>query len=328
MIRALMMFISAVLGFATLAQAQNVGQLYSRAELEAARASMATNLRGLWEGDFLTRLTPDERRRAGTVTLNLPLVGRPGQPLDFFADPAARQVFMPITSVKFLDDVHVAIAYHERRGCGMGAISDYMGVLRARPAELAGTPRQSLGVPPRVLEDPFVDDVSQKMTKSTIYFIAAHEYAHVMYGHAGYRSITAQQAQRQEAQADAFAMEVMRRIAVPPLGLAHFFMLMSRLEYSPADFPSTEQYEAYLQQQATHPLSSQRILALADTLQANAASYVRTQSASGDWVRRVMATARDLRIVGQTLDNRDMRRFLAQRSRTVAVASLGAACKP
>lgn len=248
-------------------------------------------------------------------------------PLDFFANVPARQVFLPIASVKFLDDLYISIAYYELRGCGVSAISDYMGVLRERSTELAGTPRHSLGVPPKVLDDPYVDDVSQKLTKSTIYFIAAHEYAHVMYGHAGYKSITAQQAQRQEAEADAFALEVMRRIAVPPLGLAHFFMLVSRLENSPADFPSIAQYEAYLQQRETHPVSSHRILALADALQENAASYVRTQSAPEYWERRMLAMVRDLRTVGQTLDNRDMRRYLAQRSKSVGVASLGVACK-
>lgn len=327
MFRSLRIVCLAALGLASLAQAQHIGRLYSQAELEAASARMAPNLRGLWDEDFLTRLTPEERRRAGTVTLNLPLAGRQGAPLDFYANPPARQVFMPIASVKFLDDLYISIAYYELRGCGMSAVSDYMGVLRERSAELAGTPRQTLGVPPKVLDDPFVDDVSQKLTKSTVYFIAAHEYAHVMYGHAGYRSITAQQAQRQEAEADAFALEAMRRIAVPPLGLAHFFLLLSRLEYSPADFASTEQYEAHLQQKATHPVSSQRILAVADALQANAASYVRTQSAPGEWERRVLAMARDLRTIGQTLDDRDMRRYLAQRSKSVGLASLGVACR-
>ena len=327
MLRLFRILCMAALGAAALAQAQHMGRLYSQAELQDANARMAPNLRGLWDEDFLSRLTPDERRRAGAVSLNLPLAGRPGAPLDFFANPPARQVFMPIASVKFLDDVYISIAYYELRGCGMAAISDYMGVLRERPTELAGTPRQSLGVPPTVLEDPFVDDVSQKLTKSTLYFIAAHEFAHVMHGHAPYGSITAQQAQRQEAEADAFALEVMRRIAVPPLGLAHFFTLLSRLEYSPADFPTTERYEAYLQQKATHPVSSQRILALADALQANAASYVRTQSAPRDWENRVLAVARDLQTVGQTLDDRDMRRFLAQRSKTVSPASLRVACK-
>lgn len=327
MLRSLKIVCVAALGFVTLAQAQHIGRLYSQAELKAASAQMGPNLRGLWDEDFLTRLTPEERRRAGTVRLNLPLVGLQGAPFDFYADAPAKQVFMPIASVKFLDDIYISIAYYELRGCGMSAISDYMGVLRERSAELAGTPRQTLGVPPKVLDDPFVDDVSQKLTKSSIYFIAAHEYAHVMYGHAGYASITAQQAQRQEAEADAFALEVMRRIAVPPLGLAHFFMLLSRLEYSPADFASIEQYEAYLQQKATHPVSSQRILAVADALQANAASYVRTQSAAGEWERRVRAMARDLRTIGQTLDDRDMRRHLAQRSRSVSLASLGVACR-
>lgn len=307
--------------------AQDVGRLYSQQELAGAGSRMSPNLRGLWEEDFLTRLTPAERMRAGSVTLNLPLVGAQRTPLEFYASPPDRQVYLPIASVKFLDDVNIAIAHYERRGCGMGTVSDYIGVLRVRPTELPGSPRDALGVPANALSDPIVDDVSQKLTKSTVFFIVAHEYAHVMYGHKGYKAITALEAQRQETEADAFALEVMRRIAVPPLSLAHFFMLVSRLESSPSDFETPEQYETHLRQRTSHPVSAQRILAVADALQTNAASYVRTQSNPLAWEQRLQQASRELRAIGQTLDDRAMRRFLTHRALTMNSASLRAGCK-
>jgi predicted Zn-dependent protease len=148
-----------------------------------------------------------------------------------------------------------------------------------------------------------------------------------MYGHGGYKTVTAQEAQRQETEADAFALEVMRRIAVPPLSMAHFFMLLSRLESSPADFATPEQYEVYLRQRASHPVSSQRILAVADALQANAASYARLQPNSQAWTQRVQLIASQVRVVGQNLDDRKMRRFLTDRAKSVAPASLRTGCK-
>lgn len=321
---------SACLGVTVLGtplHAQDVGRLYSQPELASTSARIAPNLRGLWEEDFLTRLTPAERLRAGPVTLNLPLVGAQRTPLDFYASPPERQVYLPIASVKFLDDVYIAIAHYEHRGCGMGAVSDYVGMLRERPGELSGSPRQALGVPANALSQPMVDDVSQKLTKSTVYFIVAHEYAHVMYGHKGYKAISALEAQRQEMEADAFALEVMRRIAVPPLSMVHFFTLVSRLERSPADFDAPEQYETYLRQRASHPVSARRIFAVADALQANAASYVITQKNPQAWEQRVLQAVRELRDIGRILDDRAMRRFLTHRARTISPASLRAGCK-
>jgi hypothetical protein len=307
--------------------AQDVGRLYTQGELAKAGATYSPNLKGMWEEDFLSRLTPAERQQGGAVSLSLPLIGANRTPIDFYALPADRRVFLPISSIKFLDDMSIAIAWYDDRGCGMGAVSDYVGALRARPEDLTGSPLEALGVPANALSDRSVDDLSQKLLRSTIYFIAAHEYAHVMYGHAGYKGITAQQAQRQEAEADAFALEVMRRIAVPPLSMAHFFMLVARLESSPADFDTPAEYEIYLRSRATHPISSQRIIAVADALQANAASYVRSQPDPRAWTQRVMLIAGQVRAVGQTLDDRQMRRFMSQRSRTIAPASLRAGCR-
>lgn len=307
--------------------AQDVGRLYSQSELADAGSRYAPNLQAMWDVDFLTRLTPAERQRAGAVTLHLPLVGAQRLPLDFYALAAQRQVFLPIASVKFLDDVFIAMAYYDRRGCSMEAVFDYMGVLRERPAALPGSPRAALGVPANVLDDAVVDDVTQKLLKSAVYFIATHEYAHVMYHHQGYASITAREAQRQETEADAFALEAMRRIAVAPLAMAHFFALASRWEGSPADFDSAGEYETYLQRRASHPVSAQRILAVADALQENANTYARLQPDPPAWERLFLSDAGKLRAIGQMLDDRAMRRALTVRARSLDPATLRTGCR-
>lgn len=176
-------------------QAQDVSLLYSTSELQRIGNRYQPNLRGLWEQDLLSRLTRDERVRAGNVTLNLPLVGAARYPLEFYSDPSSRQVFLPIASVKFMDDLAVAFAYYGKMGCDTGTVSDYAAVLRFRPQDAKGSPLDTLGVPRSALDDPFVNDVAQKILKSTIFFVMAHEYAHVMYQHRSYTAITAQQAQ-------------------------------------------------------------------------------------------------------------------------------------
>lgn len=308
-------------------QAQDVGRMYPQSQLEKIAPRYQPNLRGLWEEDFLSRLTPEERLQAGTVMLNLPLIGANRHPLDFYADSGRRQVFLPIASVRFLDDMAVAIAYYERMGCDTGTVYDYAAALRIRPEETFGPPLDALGIPATALDDPFVDDVSQKILKSVVYFVAAHEYAHVMYRHKGYRAIAAQEAQRQESEADAFALNVLRRIAVPPLAMAHFFMITSRLEPSPADFAAPGEYEAYLRQRATHPVSSQRILDVAGGIEASVGAFARLQPDPAAMAASLRGVVGDLRQIGHTLDDRKMRRFLTERARTADVASFRRGCR-
>ena len=56
-------------------RAQDVSLLYSGSYLQKAAGVYSRNLKGLWEEDFLLRLTQDERRRAGNITWGLPLRG-------------------------------------------------------------------------------------------------------------------------------------------------------------------------------------------------------------------------------------------------------------
>jgi hypothetical protein len=308
-------------------EAQDVRRLYTQAELESIGSRYRPNLKGLWEEDFLSRLTPDERLRAGTVALSLPLLGANRSPLDFYADSGRRQVFLPIASVKFMDDLAVAFAYYEKMGCAQGTVSDYTAALRFRPQDAKGSPLDALGVPAAAINDPFVDDVAQKILKSTVFFVAAHEYAHVMYRHKGYRAMTAEEAQRQEVEADAFALDVLRRIGVAPLGVVYFFLIASRLEASPGDFPTPDEYETYLRQRATHPVSARRILKVAEAIEGNVGAFSRLQSDPAATERTLRALVPQLKQIGRTLDDRATRRGLAERAQAADMAAFRRGCR-
>jgi hypothetical protein len=304
-----------------MSQTPDVLRIYSIPELQEYGLRIGRNLTGMWQEDFLSRVTRDERARAGAVTLNTPLVGATQQPLEFYSDPAERQVFLPIASVKFFDDLALAFSYYGNMGRDVGVISDYVGVLRFRPQDISGSPLGTLGVPRSATEDPRVDVTAQNILKSTMFFVAAHEYAHVMYQHRDYSSITAQQAQQQERQADAFALDVLRRIGVAPLGLTYCFLIASRLEATPGDFASFADYEEFLRQRATHPVNSLRLLEIAANIERNAEAFSRLQADPAVWVSRLLADAAQLRKIAETLDDRRMRLFMADRARTADVAA-------
>jgi len=311
---------------ATCLKAQDVGRMYTQSQLEQAGSRYEPNLRGLWEEDFLSRLTPAERSRAGSVMLVIPLIGVHKDPLDYYSHAGRRQVFIPVASVKFWDDIATAIAFYESNRCDITPVVDYAASLRLRPEELTGAPLERLGVPAPPLPDPVAEDVAQKMLKSVIYFIVAHEYGHVMYQHPGYKGITAQQAQMNESEADAFALSVFRRTAVPPIALGHFFLITSVMEPSPADFGTPEEYEAYLQQAATHPVSAARLTRLAEGLQSNTAAYTRLQRNPAAMETALRGIADQLQDIARTLDDRKMRRFVIERARNASLASFLNGC--
>lgn len=299
----------------------DVLQLYKVSEVQRAEKRYGPNLRGLWEEDFLSRLTRDERALADAICLKHPLVGVTHHPLEFYSNPSTEQVFLPIASIKFVDDLTLAFAYYDAMGLELGTVSDYVAALRFQPEKAKGSPLDALGVPRDAFNNSQVDDVAQKLLKSILYFVAAHEYAHVMYRHGGYETMTAQSAQVHEEQADEFALGIMARIGVPPIGLTFFFLLASRLEASPGDFPSLIEYEKYLRQRATHPLGSVRILKVAEYIESHNQVFARLQSNVLSWENRLLRAAQELREIASTLDDRRMRQFLAERAKNADFAA-------
>jgi hypothetical protein len=300
----------------------DVLMIYSLAELREYDSRIRANLKGMWEEDFISKLEQQERLRTGTVTLTTPLVGATRYPLEFYSNPAERQVVLPIASVKFLDDLALAYCYCADMGYDLGVVSDYAAVLRFRPGDIPGSPLDTLDVPRAAIVPPKVDVAAQNALKSTVFFVAAHEYGHVMYQHKDYGSITAPEAQRQEADADAFALEILRRIGVVPVGLVYFFLTASRLEATPADFASPADYENFLRTGATHPVSAMRLLDLAAKMEGNARAFARLQADVASWELRVKQEAMQLREIADTLDDRRMRIFVADRARTIDVSKL------
>jgi len=314
---------------ATTAKSSDYSKMYARQELIKSSKIYSDNLRGVWEHDLLGRLTRSEQKQARNIKLNLPLLGQNKYPFDYYANPLRREVFIPIFSVKFLDDMAIAIAWLERHGCSSEAALDYVGAIRYQPQSKHRfvPPLVALGIPDDALEDAFVNDVSGKILKSAIYFLMAHELAHVIYQHKGYKQITSRQAQQQEKESDAFALNLMRRIGVPPAGMAPFFAMASRFESAPGDFDSLSKYEDYLRDRLTHPLTSARLLSIAQKIRKNVNSFTREQTDPRAWRPRIFSMANDISKIGEILDDHAMREFQRRRSIQIDFKGLSKSCR-
>ena len=293
-------------------RAQDVSGLYSRDELARIARIYAPNIEAMWRDDFLSQLTARERLQAGAVTLRLPLFGIHRQLLEFYSSAARREVVLPVSSIKFVDDLAAAAVFYDQRGCGHGPVSDYVAALRFRSS--AEAPLDTLGVPASALDD----EIAKRIVSSTLFFVMGHEFAHVMYAHRPYESISAVQAQAQEIEADAFALDVMRRISVPALGVVHFFVLASRLEPAAG---------GVVRLAATHPVSARRIAAIADSIDANVRAFTKLQPDRRAAEASLRARVQLLRGIAGILDDNRMRTFLEDRARNADLSAFRRACR-
>ena len=310
----------------------NAVDVYYTETLQKAGQKYSNNIRLVWNEDLLGRLTVNERQAAGHVTLNLPLMGVQRSPFDYYSSPRTREITIPILSVKFFDDLAISSAWLTRQGCALDPVSDYVGILRYQGSSLSPgsrfpPPLQALGIPMNALDDVFVDDVSGKTLKSAIYFLMAHELGHVIFQHSPYNMISRQEAQAQEVQADEFALNIMRRISVPPIGMVLFFTVCSRFEPAPGDYPNPQEYDNIVRQTYTHPLTSQRLIAISNNIRNNADAFSRGQKDPNLWRPRIIRIADDIEAIGNTLDDRKIRELQKYRSETIKIGDLNSTCR-
>ena len=117
----------------------------------------------------------------------------------------------------------------------------------------------------------------------------------------------------------------MRRIGVPPVGVAFFFLIASRLEDSPGDYPSLDEYELH-RHRHSHPVAALRILKIAEGMQSSISAFARLQRDKLIWEKKLQDIVVQLREIASGLDNRRMRLFLKEQAEKVDVAAFRSAC--
>jgi len=146
-----------------------------------------------------------------------------------------------------------------------------------------------------------VSDRFQKVLGDTMVFIMAHEMGHLFHNHQP--NLGAAQSRLQESEADAFAVELMGRMGMPPVGISYYFTLAT-----PFECPV----------RSTHPLTGERVNRLAVTLRDNAALFARDKPSPQHERQLIEAIARELEGLAGLLDDPDIRestRLIGQSSK-------------
>lgn len=308
-------------------QASYLEKFYPERTLIYWQSRYPDNVRWNLENLLIKNLTAAERQTVGTVELQFPLIAlEQDAPINFYATLHPRSIVVPVLSIKLFDDIAIASAWLLFNGYSQETIYNYLSMIkykdrRSLPGQRFPPPLEALQIPADALSDERVDSLSQKILKSAIVFILAHELGHLHHRHPGY-DILMHQARENELQADHFAIEMMRRIGVAPMGITQFFMASLYLSYHRGDFSTDAQWDAYLQGHSTHPLSPERMRALSSSLKSHARDFARTEPDINKAVTQIGYMAGQLDTIADILTDPAIQRSVAHIGRTMELAYL------
>lgn len=251
---------------------------------------------------LLAYLSPSERAAIANVRLDVSLRD-PDDPFGYNANAA--RIRISAASVKFFDDIALATAWLLSNRYSNESVAYYADVLKYRrpiafSAGVYPQPLPALGIPANASSDASVNDPALKILSNAIVFIMAHEIGHVLYRHdtAG----TAREKQQKEMQADAFAIEMFRRMGAPPLGLPVFLFVATFMTDNRGDFDSDSAYAAAIAR-ASHPITGIRLKALANAIRQSPDSFLRHERDVARMRSRLLSTANDIEGIGNLLDD-------------------------
>ncbi len=302
--------------------AQDVSRLYPKAKLEADAARFGEQIRAEYRETILPQLTEAERNALSDVKIEIPVVGEKGDPFAFYS--GGHTVYLPALSLRFFADLCVANAWLNAHGYDGTTVRDYVGVLfrdaeASRSAPLAPV-FETLGVPENARDEGAVANRADRNFGNTVVFLLAHELGHLLKKHRNDAHDLALQ-RRYEIEADQFAIEVMRRIGQIPLGLEFWFDVERIRHQAPKNIPTDADWQKYLSG-LDHPVTTERLNALADAIEKAPDSFARNQTNQALWTARSGTFAQYFRLAAPFAGNSVARVAEYSRVRELRKASL------
>ena len=304
------------------ALAQNVSRLYPREKLETDAARFGEQIRSEYRDTILAQLTDAERSALSAIKIDVPISGSNGDPFEFYTDGGT--IYLPALSLRFYADLCVANAWLNAHGFDGTTVRDYVGVLFREAALSPRAPLlpvfRTLGVPGNARDETAVSNRADRNFGNTAVFLLAHELGHVLKKH---RTDLGDPVQRrtQEIEADEFAIEVMRRIGQVPLGLEFWFDVERIRHVAPVKFPTETEWQNYLAG-LRHPVTNERLQALAAAIEKAPDSFARNQTNQALWTQRSKTFAQMFRLAAPFAANSIARVAEYSRVRELRLADL------
>jgi hypothetical protein len=305
-------------------RAADIDSLYDDDFLRRAQSVYAEGIRWNMQNILWRRMTPDERRALSAVELDFPLRSPEREPFAFMA--SGNRVTMSVLSLQFFEDLTDAYAWLWANGYTVETALEYVSMLKhRRAADFGGRlpePLVAIRAPKNVLADPRVKSMANRIFDSAVIFILLHELGHIYHRHPGYNAgLPPERVRANEAAADAFALEIMRRIGTLPAGMFFYFETMAYGMKNRGDFDSDAAYDGYLAN-ALHPVNAARMRAIAGAMKAAPEDFAQEFDNPAQGRAAVLSIAKQIEDVAAFEDDRDLQRVIAERARRTTLASL------
>lgn len=242
------------------ASGQSLERFYDRSTLQEWKLYYDTVFNDIYRNSILPVLTQEERRALRSVKIDCPLFGEQGTFFDFYASPAWG-VRLSALSLRFWGDLALAYSWLSVHNYSVATIWQYIAMLRYHGFDGSPLPRPLDVLIPEgvdVRSDPKVVARAEQIIAGTFVFILGHELGHLYHGIEELPDDAAQASAlsiQRETQADEFALSLMYRLRVVPIGIEFWFQSASCWA---SDVENT-----------THPLNGNRIKAAAEFIEMN-----------------------------------------------------------
>lgn len=259
----------------TLAQSGLIGSIYPAEMLEEKKHAYSHFLLQFYEEAIRPLLGADEARAVGEINFRFPL-NLPGQePVGFCARHGT--IILSIASLKLLNDLLLAYCWLGRHGYKPVTIDDYLMMLvHWRSDSTPPEPLPCLGIPDNAGSEAGIEELHAVWVRHAYVFILLHELGHLRHGDTTVGNISRSELRARERRADQFALNVMGRLGFEGSGIAQFFEWAWVFMPNPDDYPDEDSYWNALQNQ-THPVTTDRLLDVAEDIDANAGKYATDQ---------------------------------------------------
>lgn len=295
----------AALAWAAVASANPQAPAYDPEDLARVQSRYTPGILSNLREVILPRLDPADAARLAGVAWDFPLTHEQ-DPFAFAAGDGT--VVMSAASILFLDDISIAAAWLNGNGYSLASLTDYVTMLKyGRLGDRPPRPLDALCIPADALDDPAIADTAGIQFDVAMVFIMLHELGHIRHAHRGNDPRRAALSRAEEAEADRFALEGLRRLGASPAPMIPIFTVWAHMALNRGDVASDADLAAHLAAD-THPLLSSRIADIAGMLE-------------GDPVMGPLAGRILSRIVA-TLDTPEVQQVMAVAGATALRANL------
>lgn len=311
---------------------KDLSSMYEAAVLEECEESYSSNI--LWNLKYVIEPVLMKKELAvlqdviQDEKLEYPRNGEEGEPFGYYAKVEERCIVIPLFSIKFLDDLATAAAWLHVNGNTIETLPEYLAMLKYREANgfLDGrypTPLEGLHIPEDALENPEVDELARKLLKTAVIYVLGRELG-FLYFAAPYLERPGLQAERSDLmlKSDAFAMELMRRIAVLPNNLTFYLTAQTYWTPNRSDFRNEKAYLEYLNNAPEFALFPDRLYHIADLMVRGKEDYARQQDDKLASAMQIEQGAREIFMLAEILESESLQKEIKQTAQSWTIDDL------